>query len=335
MTASTRSVTPISSGAVTCPGARSVMEAFVDGELSPEQTLELEGHLEDCVSCRASADFLRVLSATVKEVVHFPTAIPAVPKTTSTALAHKNGLAHNDRAEIGPAPFMTRLELAIDAEIEREVTAEQPSRGAWLTKMAAFAAAASATLWFGVRTFGPDVSSFAGRQPSPDQGRTSGSMNAVRSGNSEDEVITLEGALDRLIDYHSSPPQPQVTSVDLLPVLEPDVGVRMQLPKLDAYGARWEGASLVPVRNHRAASFRYQLPKNRVTLYVFNASRMRVQDSQVLVRETPQPQPQPHPVYFGQWRGYNVAAKENRGVGYALATDMEGPAVARMIHDIH
>ncbi len=335
MTAPIRSVTPIASSAVTCTGARSVMEAFVDGELSPEQTLGLEGHLEDCVNCRASADFLRVLSATVKEVVHFPTTVPVVAKTTSTDLTHKNGAAHSNRADVSPAPFMTRLELALDAEIEREVAAEQPSRGAWLTKMAAFAAAASATLWFGVRTFGPEVSSFAGRQPSPDQGRSSGSMNAVRSGNSEDEVITLEGALDRLIDYHSSPPQPQVTSVDLLPVLEPDVGVRMQLPKLDAYGARWEGASLVPVRNQRAASFRYQLPKNRVTLYVFNASRMRVQDSQVLVRETPQPQPQPHPVYFGQWRGYNVAAKENRGVGYALATDMDGPAVARMIHDIH
>lgn len=330
MTSPTRSELPIVSGNVNCQSARSVMEAFVDGELSPEQTLELEGHLDNCIHCQESADFLRVLSATIKQVIHVSPELPTLSNASSSALLTPNQLEEAERPS-----FSSRLEQAIEAEIEREATADHPSRGVWLTKMAAFAAAAGATLWFGVRTFGPDVSSFAGRQPAPDQNRTAGSVNAVRSGNSEDEVITLEGALDRLIDYHSSPPQPQVTSVDLLPVLEPDVGVRMQLPKLDAYGARWEGASLVPVRNQRAASFRYQLPKNRVTLYVFNASRMRVQDSQVLVRETPQPQPQPHPVYFGQWRGYNVAAKENRGVGYALATDMDGPAVARMIHDIH
>lgn len=324
MTALSHSATPLFSGAVSCSGARSLMEAFVDGELSPEQTLELETHVDNCPRCQANAEFLRVLSATVKDVVRPEHASADASSTSVVNASHVNLAASSE--------FMSRLERAVDIELEREIAGDSPSRGAWLTKMAAFAAAASATLWFGVRTFGPEVSSLASRQPSPDQGRGAGPVNATRNGASEEEVITLEGALDRLIDYHSSPPQPQVTSVDLLPVLEPDVGVRMQLPKLDAYGARWEGASLVPVRsNQRAASFRYQLPKNRVTLYVFNASRLRVRDSQVLVREAPAPQP----VYFGQWRGYNVAAKEHRGIGYALATDMEGPAVARMIHDIH
>lgn len=323
MTALSHSSTPIFSGAVSCNGARSLMEAFVDGELSPEQTLELETHVDGCARCQANAEFLRVLSATVKDAIH-PDKAPVGSNSAPMANADVDAGAST--------AFMTRLERAVEAELEREMAADAPSRAVWLTKVAAFAAAASATLWFGVRSFGPELPSLTSRQPSPDQGRGAGPVNTTRNGASEEEVTTLEGALDRLIDYHSSPPQPQVTSVDLLPVLEPDVGVRMQLPKLDAYGARWEGASLVPVRsNQRAASFRYQLPKNRVTLYVFNASRLRVRDSQVLVREAPAPQP----VYFGQWRGYNVAAKENRGIGYALATDMEGPAVARMIHDIH
>jgi anti-sigma factor RsiW len=324
MSPSTHPTPPRSSENVTCHGARSLMEAFVDGELSPEQTLELEGHMDACVQCQANAEFLRVLSSTIEEVVLWEkaSALPSSPGalTTSTPLPI---------VDASSSPFMARLEQAVQAEIEREAS-ETSARGVWFAKVAALTAAASATWWLGVRTLGADLSALRQATSQPEQSQ--GSVNLARATVGDDDVLTLEGALDRLIDFHSAPPQPQVTSADLLPELEPDVGVRMQLPKLDAFGARWEGASLVPVRsNQRAASFRYQLPKGRVTLYVFNASRLRVQDSKLLTRD----QPTPQPVYLGQWRGYNVAAKENRGVGYALATDMDGPAVARMIHDVH
>lgn len=324
MSPSTHPTPPRISENVTCHGARPLMEAFVDGELSPEQTLELEGHIDTCSQCQANAEFLRVLSSTIEEVVLWEKAAAILP--SSTALTTSTPLPLLDTSS---SPFMARLEQAVQAEIDRE-TSETSTRGAWFAKVAALAAAASATLWLGVRTLGADLSALRQSTSQPDQSQ--GNVNLARASVGEDDVITLEGALDRLIDFHSAPPQPQVTSVDLLPELEPDVGVRMQLPKLDAFGARWEGANLVPVRsNQRAASFRYQLPKGRVTLYVFNASRLRVQDSKLLTRD----QPTPHPVYLGQWRGYNVAAKENRGIGYALATDMDGPAVARMIHDVH
>lgn len=321
MSPSTHPTLPRISENVTCHGARSLLEAFVDGELSPEQTLELEGHVDTCSQCQANAEFLRVLSSTIENVVLWEKAsVPATPTAPTASLSV---------VDTSSSPFMARLELAVQAEIERE-SSETSARGAWFAKVAALTAAASATLWFGVRTLGADLSALRQATSQPEQSQVP--VNLARASASEDEVITLEGALDRLIDFHSAPPQPQVTSADLLRELEPDVGVRMQLPKLDAFGARWEGASLVPVRsNQRAASFRYQLPKGRVTLYVFNASRLRVHDSKLLTRD----QPTPHPVYLGQWRGYNVAAKENRGVGYALATDMDGPAVARMIHDVH
>lgn len=335
--ASLRTSNAASVDLATCHNVRSLMEAFVDGELSPDQTLEMEAHVEDCQRCQASADFLRTLSTSVKSVVHSDATAESNDSATRAVNSDqwfRTGLAVEASTLSGnvPTSFMIRLEHAIEAEIEREATAvDQTSRGTWIGRITVFAAAASATLWFGVRTFGPEASSLtSAREGVPVQARTRNNSGVSGVPLHEDEVSTLEGALDRLIDYHSAPPEPDVTSADLLPRLEPDVGVRMQLPKLDAYGARWEGASLVPVRNNqRAASFRYQLPKNRVTLYVFNASRLRVQDSPHFQRETPQP------VYFGQWRGYNVAAKETRGVGYALATDMEGPAVARMINDIH
>lgn len=316
----------------TCHNVRSLMEAFIDGELSPEQTLEMEAHVEDCQVCQANAEFLRTLSATIKGVVHADANRRATQLTLgATRSSGELVVAANLADGTVPTTFMARLERAIEAEIEREAVAtDQTSRGAWIGRVSVFAAAASATLWFGFRAFAPETSSLSTANDSDPVQVRNRSVAQVAGANQDEEVPTLEGALDRLIDYHSALPEPEVTQAELLPRLEPDVGVRMQLPKLDAFGARWEGASLVPVRNNqRAVSFRYQLPKNRVTLYVFNASRLRVQDSAHLQRETPQP------VYFGQWRGYNVAAKETRGVGYALATDMDGPAVARMINDIH
>src|SRR5690606_192824 len=144
-----------------------------------------------------------------------------------------------------------------------------------------------------------------------------------------DSELTLEGALDRLIDHHSSPPKPDVTNPAVLPKYEPDVGVRLQLPRLDKDGAGWEGANLVPVSNQRAASLRYQLDGHRVTLYVFNASKLRVR------KHADRGSKIDNPIYVGRWRGYTVAAKEHFGTGYAIAGDMDDAAITEMMTAIH
>jgi hypothetical protein len=142
--------------------------------------------------------------------------------------------------------------------------------------------------------------------------------------------LSVEQALDRLIDNHSAPPQPQVTQPELLPMLEPNVGVRVSLPsELSRFGAQWEGAGLVAVRDHQAASLRYRMPGHRVTVYVYDPRKVPVHRSlqQRLILNDP--------IYMGDWRGYKVAAKQHQGVGYAMATDLDDAQIAELIAAIH
>jgi hypothetical protein len=40
------------------------------------------------------------------------------------------------------------------------------------------------------------------------------------------------------------------------------------------------------------------------------------------------------PVYQGNWRGYSIAAQLRRGVGYAVATDLDESHSAELIRTI-
>jgi hypothetical protein len=96
------------------------------------------------------------------------------------------------------------------------------------------------------------------------------------------------------------------------------VGVPVEPPKFSPFGARWEGARILPIRDSRAAMMQYSMAGgHRVTVYVYDPSRLRGESRHLrpqLVRSTP--------VLVGKVRGFNVAATERRGVGYALATDL-------------
>src|SRR5690606_23050859 len=155
--------TSIATDLATCHNVRSLMEAFIDGELSPEQTLEMEAHVDDCPACQANAEFLRTLSATIKGVVHADINRRTTQLTLGETRANAELVVAASVADgTVPSTFMARLERAIEAEIEREAVAtDQTSRGAWIGRISVFAAAASATLWFGFRAFAPETSALA------------------------------------------------------------------------------------------------------------------------------------------------------------------------------
>jgi anti-sigma factor RsiW len=313
----TSSSSAISVAPLSCQRALGLIETFVDGELTQDQTLSVEEHLNKCDGCQAHAEFLQVVANSVQHAVHDSHTVDAT--------------------------FLARVSGAVEAEIAREV--KSSTRAAWegvswQSKASTLALAAGVAAWFSFRSTATNDNK-ATLATTPAQNATT-TQNAVAAGAAsavavvdkpkapEEEVVTIEGALDRLIDAHSSPSKPQITTADLLPVMEPEVGVRIELPKLEQYGARWEGASVVPVRkNQQAVSLRYKMPNHRMTLYVFDASKLHVRPP-----EHPQ-RALNAPLYVGQWRGYTVAAKENRGVGYALAADMDDVAVTRMISEIH
>jgi len=147
---------------------------------------------------------------------------------------------------------------------------------------------------------------------------------------SQSLALSPEEALDRMIDWHSAPPEPQVTRQELVPQLERDVGVRLPVVNLARYGALWQGGSVVRVRDDRpAAYFRYRTTDNhRVTIYVYNPARIPLHASLEprIVRE--------QPVYEGYRRGYTIVAQLRRGVGYAVTTDLEEPISAELVQAI-
>ncbi len=272
-----------------CRRIESLLETHVDGELSPGQTLDVEAHLDHCSHCAEQASFMVAMKGSTRRVVQ-------------------------EDADISGA-FLARLESAMLAEEDRRAEREdsQPWYGPWRSMLPALAMAAGVLLWFVVRGDGSEA--------------------PVRSASGAGEVATaqigFEGALDRLIDYHSSPPLPQVTEARLLPTFEPNVGVRIRAPQLDQYGATWEGASLVPVEQHQAAYMRYRMPGHRVTVYVYDPRKVAVHRrlERRLVGNSP--------IYVGEWRGYSVAARENSGVGYAMTADLDAQAITQLISSIH
>ncbi len=217
-----------------------------------------------------------------------------------------------DSAVVSDA-FLSRLHGAVRAEVERE-TSRQTAAYPWMRRSVPPVIAAAAGLMVWLLNQDQIKKPFTQRSETP---------------NRAEATVGFEQTLDRLIDYHSSPPNPQVTSPELLPSFESTVGVRLKLPSLAEYGARWEGASLVAVTNHQAASLRYQMPGHRVTVYVYDAGKVRVHNQleRRIVRE--------HPVYVGSWRGYTVAAKENRGIGYAITADLDDQQLTRMMTALH
>jgi anti-sigma factor RsiW len=135
--------------------------------------------------------------------------------------------------------------------------------------------------------------------------------------------------LEELVDHHVNASGPQVTEPALLSQLEPQVGVPLSLPSLKDYGARWEGGSVVPVSNQHAASLRYMMGGHHVTLYVYNSSRVPIETrlKQRVVRN--------EEVYVGNRRGVSIAATEHRGVGYAIATDLNDDESAELVAAVY
>ena len=109
-------------------------------------------------------------------------------------------------------------------------------------------------------------------------------------------------------------------------VAEPEVGIPIKVPSLHEYGADWEGGGLMAVaRNPQAASLRYRLRDHRITVYIYDSSRypLRARLEPRVVGDVP--------VYVGRRRGYSIAAAERRGIGYAMASDLDDAESAEIV----
>jgi anti-sigma factor RsiW len=266
-----------------------LLEAFSDEELAPDMLLEVEQHLVDCATCTERVRLNQALRVSMRNAVR--NSAPVMP-------GFEERIAAALRAEAA-------REEAIDGVVERE--ARHHHMLSWRSVVPVAAAAALTLVW----------AASTGTRPTPGQ-------NAYSQAENADQL------LEELVDHHMKALGPQVTEPALLSQLEPEVGVPLSLPSLKDYGARWEGGSVVPVSNNQhAASLRYMMGGHRVTLYVYNSSRVPIETrlKPRVVRN--------EPVYVGSRRGVSIAATEHRGVGYAVATDLNPDESAELVAAVY
>lgn len=269
------------------------LDAYADGELAPDQVLEIEAHLADCHSCSARLQLEHATRKSLRRTVY----ASAVPTDA----------------------FRERLSLqlrAAEAAEEQAALANDGRRGgmlSWSSILPLAAAAAIALFW----------------SKNANEHRVPASAHKDASASVTGEPINVEQLLDDIIERHIDRSSPSVTEPKLLDGMEPQVGVPVHAPSLAQYGARWEGGSVVPIRNQPAASLRYRLDGHRMTLYVFNPERfpLNTRLKKRVVRD--------EPVYVGWKRGYSIAAKERRGVGYAVTTDLGEDEGAEIVASLH
>jgi anti-sigma factor RsiW len=267
-----------------------LLEPFRDGELSPSQVMDVEEHLSECERCTERVRLGEAMRTSLKEMVRADAPVSSA--------------------------FEDRIRLALTAEREREERMD-PEHDAqirmlsWRSIMPIAAAAAVVMVWAASannRT-SDKVSSHADIASTP---------------------ASVEKLLEDLVSNHQHSAGPQFTEQSLLPQLEPEVGVPVRLPNFKSYGASWEGVSVVPVSNQRAASLRYRIAGHKLTVYIYDASRMPVRSTlqQRVVRD--------EQVYVGSRHGVSIAATErNNGVGYAIATDLNKDESAELVASIY
>jgi hypothetical protein len=300
-----------------CAEVTPLLDTFADGELSKELTLNVQQHLNHCERCSGVVDGASSLKKHLQEAVYEDA--PISPEF----LARMQGALAKEEARVDTA----RLDAArLDTEHRVHPLGSHFSPLSWRTIMP-LVAAACALFWVNMKRTQPTIAQADGHvSPMP--------ADMV-------DTAALDDALDELIDYHSAPPSSQLTEAKLVPQMERDVGVRVQLPSfegerwatnkdLSSLGVpQWQGATVVPVRNQRAAYFRYNVGGHWVTVYMYNSGRFPVhrQLAQRVVRDLP--------VYVGERRGYSIAARERKGVGYAVATDFNDTDSAELVASIH
>jgi len=141
-------------------------------------------------------------------------------------------------------------------------------------------------------------------------------------------AMGVDTMLDDLVALHANPLPPETTNPEELRRWDPLVGVPVRRPTFQPFGASFSGARVHAMADRRAALLQYTLHGgHRVTVYVFNPRVVSMRTARSLeprvIRE--------RPVYVGHLRGYSIAAAEQSGVGYALATDLDADESTRMV----
>lgn len=273
---------------MSCRAIEPLLMPFNDGELGTDKAVEVEQHIAECQLCAERLRLILAMRVSLRRVVQ-------------------------ERAR-PTAAFQSRLAAALEAEQQREWEARVLEREAARSRMLSWrtilpvAAAAGLTLVWAASTQGQREQAVNRREVETAQ---------------SDAAAGIDDVLEQLVNHHVRG-KPEITEPRLLPTYEDEVGVRLRVPSLMQYGARWEGGSVVRFKNHHVASLRYRLGNDRVTVYLYDSRRVPIENrlqQRYVGNET---------VYVGTRRGYSIGVTNRRGIGCAVASDLSDAETAEI-----
>lgn len=311
--------------------SRSVM-LYADGEADQANILRIETHLLGCQKCRDELDLVRAMRASVRRSVmqHAPSglenklraALADISEGSADATPFAVGSSTDGRWVSGVRAGSLRNGKGVEAR-----PADKPERSRqWVTVAMAMAACFVLVV----------VVLQVEREESPVLRMATIANNLPLQASANDggaeQPPSFDALLDKLVALHADPLPPEEKNPEQLARLEPYVGVPVKRPALTMLrdferGAKFDGARLHPLRDSRScAALSYNMQGHRVTVYMFDPrvmSMARTRLTQKIIRE--------NPVYFGKLRGFSVAAAEKKGVGYALASDLDEDKSLQMV----
>lgn len=292
-----------------CKATARLLGAHLDGQLDAVKTLEVEDHLSTCEVCRERLALDRALRGSLKKAVK-STAPDDVRSRMLTAM-----MAETAR-EAGRLTEEDDVASRSPIALERPRNDAKPGRGMlrhWRTMLPLASAAALALAW-----------GSAAKQPV-----AQGSAGLTSAGFGNDELLR------EFVAQHSRPLPPEQTDPKQVRQLERYVGVPVHVQQFAPFSqnqnARFVGGRVVPVHgSERAAMLQYELSQGtnvqRVTVFVYNPRNVQVGGAHLAPRAIGTAE-----VRVGQTDGYSVVVREQGGVGYTYASDLDPETSAKMV----
>ena len=267
-----------------CDGFDRFVTPYVDGELDPGHSVEVEMHLTSCASCTDKIAAAHALRLSLKRTYPRPLASCALRERMEATVAGECAASsvHGSPASDRDRPKLVGLRYAV-----------------------LVAAAAGVAFAAGVSRMGA---------------KPAGESVALRaSASAETPPVMFDALLDDLVALHARPLPPETTNLAEVARFEPIVGIPMRKPSLLPMGSSFQGARVNASADRRALLLQYVVAgSHRVTVYVFNPREVPLRPARLHATQAVE-----RPLYVGTLRGYSVAATEDRrGVGYALASDL-------------
>jgi mycothiol system anti-sigma-R factor len=363
-----------------CRALTPALDTYLDGEMSPSQIIEVEGHLAQCTPCRERVALDRATRVSLRKAAAMKAPESLRDRLQKKMAAEREARLASEQAERALQPAAPSTPIALDrnrlmvgaselaANEARVVTIPESGSTCALSNVVPFRRperrlSALSTTCAPVVLLGEEVSGEATHEPPTEDHRAprlraryalpfavaagvafaisarqapSTLPSAVQakspvveaSAVSAGAAMGLDGLVEDMVALHAQPLPPEVTQQDEVRKFDPFVGVPVEAPKLQTFGAKWLGGRVLPLRDSRAAMLQYTIAGgHRVTVYVYDPRRVKSSESRTLqprmVRNAP--------VMVGNVRGYNVAATERKGVGYALATDLDEPESLELV----